>query len=355
MRTPRLLGAAVALAASAALLAGCASAGSGADPGTGTVGLLIPGTAGDGGFFDQAVAGTREGAQAAGWAPQIVEAGYEPTKWQPALDDLAGSPINPVITGTFAMTELVEQAAARFPDKQFVLFDAQIDAANCGGCTNVYSITYRYDETGFLAGALAGLLEQSQGVEKVRNTGVVGVVGGQDIPVIQAYIRGFEAGVKAVAPQVRVLSAFAGSFSDPVQGKAVAEDMIAQGADILFSAAGQTDRGVFEAAAANGIWALGNSSAQARSPQVGGTDTVLSSADTNVAKSIADAVAAAGAGTLQTGTVVTYGAKDGTVSLVQTPLYERVVPADVRQRMQSVSADLAAGTYEPALAAPGLR
>ncbi|WP_028935098.1 BMP family lipoprotein [Pseudonocardia spinosispora] len=348
MRTPRLLGAAVALAVSVALLAGCSSADTGSPPGAGTVGLLIPGTAGDGGFFDQASAGTREGAQAAGWTPKVVEAGYEPTKWQPALDDLSGSNADPVITGTFAMTELVEQAAAQFPDKKFVVFDAQVDAARCG-CTNVYSITYRYDETGFLAGALAGLLTRHAGVDKVKRTGVVGVVGGQDIPVIQDYVRGFEQGVKSVAPEVKVLSAFAGSFSDPVQGKAVAQDMISQGAEVLFAAAGQTDRGVFEAAAGNDIWALGNSTAQARSPQVGGKDTVLTSADTNVAKSIKDAVVASGKGQLPVGTVAAYGVKDGSVSLVRTPLYERVVPADVREKMTQVTADLAAGKYESAL------
>jgi basic membrane protein A and related proteins len=313
------------------------------------VALLIPGTTGDGGFFDDSKAGVEKGASAAGFEPQVVEAGTEATKWQPAFEDLVAGDANPVITGTFAMTELVEQAAAQHPDKQFVLFDAAIDPKKCGNCTNVYSITYRYDQAGFLAGALAGLLETAPRVDKVARTGVVGVVGGQEIGVIEDYIAGFKAGVAAVAPKVRVLSAYANSFADPAQGKAVAEDMIAQGGEILFTAAGGTDKGVFEAAAAHGLWAIGNSAQQSASAKVGGTDTILSSASTDVESSIADAVTAAANGKLPTGQVASFGVKDESVRLEKTDLYAAVVPADVRTRMDKVVTDLGAGTYDSVL------
>jgi basic membrane protein A len=347
MQRTRILSVITVSAAALLALSACAAPPGGGGAGDSkTAALLIPGTTGDGGFFDQSSQGTKEGAVAAGWKAQIVEAGYDPTKWQPALDDLSNGTDNPIITGTYAMTELVEQEAAQHPEKNFVLFDSAIDESKCGNCKNVYSITYRYDETGFLAGALAGLLEKTKGVEKVKGTGTVGVVGGQNIPVIEDYIRGFKAGVAAVAPDVKVLSAFAGSFSDPVQGKAVAEDMIAQGAEILFTAAGQTDKGVFEGAAAHEIWALGNARAQADAPKIGGVETILTSSDTNIASSMKEVVTAAAANKLPVGTVKSYGVKDGAVDIVESATYKRVVPAEIQQKLKELTANVATGKYE---------
>lgn len=350
MRKPRLAGS---LAASAAvvllLLSACSAAGSGSDTTAskdGAVSLMLPGTSGDGGFLDQSIEGVKTGAAAVGWKSQIVEAGYEPTKWQPALDDLASGNTNPVITGSFAMVDILEQEAQKHPEKQFVLFDSAIDEKKCGGCQNVYSITYRYDETGFLAGVLAGLLEKTPGIENVHNTKIVGVVGGQDIPVINEYIDGFKKGVAAVAPDVKVLSAYAGSFADPVKGKAVGQDMVNQGADVLFSAAGSTDNGVFEAAAANKIWALGNASAQAKNPKVNGVDAILTASDTNVVTSLSAAVKMASEGKLPVGEVRSFGVKDGAVSIIDSDVYKRVVPQEIRDKVAAVEKDVAAGKYE---------
>lgn len=345
MSNARLFGLVASLAAAALALTAC-SAGGGATntSSAGTVALVIPGTSGDGGFFDQSIQGVKAGADESGWTSQVVEAGYEPTKWEPALNDLASGTDNLVITGSFAMVDLVTQAAAQYPDKQFVIFDSEVDQPN------VYSITYRYDETGFLAGALAGLLEKSTGVERINGSGVVGVVGGQDIPVINEYIDGFKKGVAAVAPDVKVLSAYAGSFSDPVKGKAVADDMINQGAEIVFSAAGATDAGVFEAAADRSVWALGNAAAQANSgATVNGVDAVLTASDTNVVTSLEDAVKKAAAGQLPVGTTQNFGVKDGSVSIIDSSIYERVVPQPIRDQMTQITSDVAAGKYEDVL------
>jgi basic membrane protein A len=345
---------AVTLAAVAALaLAGCSSpSGSGGDePSTGSVVLLIPGTTGDGGFFDQADAGVREGAEAAGWDVQVVEAGYEPTKWEPALTDLASGDSDVIISGSFAMIELVSQAAVTYPDKQFVLFDAEPSADICGECANVYAITYNYLETGFLAGALAGLVETAEGVDRITGTGVVGVVGGQEIPVIQDYIAGYELGVSTVAPDVQVLSAYAGSFADPVKGKAVGDDMVQQGAEILFTAAGSTDKGVFESAASNNVWAIGNAAAQANDASaINGVEAVLTSSDTNVQTSLADAVVLAGKGELPLGESRLFGVKEGTNSIIESSNYTSVVPQEIRDQLAALVQDIKDGKYDDQLA-----
>ncbi|KJQ53887.1 BMP family lipoprotein [Microbacterium sp. SA39] len=346
MRTRSLSVAFGATSVAALVLTGCS--GTSSDSGSGSTGsesvaMMVPGTAGDGGFFDQAITGVEAGAEQAGWTTQIVEAGYEPTRWQPALDDLANGESATIITSTFAMVDLLTQAATRFPDKQFAIFDAVVDAPN------VYSITYRYDETGFLAGVLAGLLETSSGVDRVTGTGVVGVVGGQDIPTINDYIDGFEAGVASVAPDVKVLKAYAGSFADPVKGKAIAADMIGQGAEIVFTASGGTDTGVFEAAADGEVWAIGNAEVQTTSPEINGTPVVLTAATTSTRESVQDAVAQAGAGTLPVGETRSFGVADGSIWIVESDLYTETVPQEIRDQVDAITEAVAAGEYESLL------
>lgn len=335
-----------ALSAAVVVLSGCSGSGTGSTPGesgSDSVAMMVPGTAGDGGFFDQAIAGVKAGAEEAGWKAQIVEAGYEPTRWQPALDDLSNGNNGTIITSTFAMVDLLTQAAAKSPDKKFAIFDAVVDAPN------VYSITYRYDETGFLAGVLAGLLETSQGVDRIAGTGVVGVVGGQDIPTINDYIDGFELGVASVAPDVKVLKAYAGSFADPVKGKAIAADMIGQGAEIVFTAAGGTDTGVFEAAADGNVWAIGNAEVQTTSPDINGTPVVLTASSTSTRESVQDAVVQAGAGTLPVGETRSFGVADGSIEIVESDLYAQVVPQEIRDELDAITEAVAAGEYEELL------
>ncbi|MGP3534247.1 BMP family lipoprotein [Microbacterium sp. RD1] len=344
MRTRSLIAAVSAVGAAALVLTGCSGGSSPAGGDTSeSVAMLVPGTAGDGGFFDQAIAGVDAGAEEAGWETQIVEAGYEPTRWQPALDDLANGGSDTIITSTFAMVDLLTQAASKYPDKQFAIFDAVVDAPN------VYSITYRYDETGFLAGVLAGLLETADGVERIDGTGVVGVVGGQDIPTINDYITGFEAGVESVAPDVTVLKAYAGSFADPVKGKAIAADMIAQGAEIVFTASGGTDTGVFEAAAEGNVWAIGNAEVQTESPDINGTPVILTASTTSTKESVQDAVLQAADGALPLGETRSFGVADGSIWIVESDLYTQVVPQAIRDRVAALTEDVAAGEYESLL------
>ena len=266
------------------------------------------------------------------------------------MNDLASGSDDLVISGSFAMVEILGQAAAAHPDKKFVLFDAAPSEKICGKCANIYGIQYNYKETGFLAGVLAGSLELSTGVDRIKNTKVVGVVGGQEIPVIQDYIAGFKAGVKAVAPDVTVLSAYAGAFNDPVKGKAVAQQMIQQRAEVLFTAAGSTDKGVFEAAADNNIWSIGNAAAQANKEfAINGVDVVLTSSDTNVQTSIEDALRLAAEDKLPVGTSRVFGAKEGTNSIIESALYKKVVPADIRDKVSAITKDVIAGKYADVL------
>ena len=135
----------------------------------------------------------------------------------------------------------VSKAAQKHPNAKFVHIEGVVDQPN------VLVFNFRSEHGGFLAGIVAGHRTKS---------GRVGVVTGVNISPVIAYESGFRAGVK-VAEQIRraggekikieVHSVTANSFNDPEKGKALAQTLIARGADVLFRIAGNTGQGVYQA------------------------------------------------------------------------------------------------------------
>ena len=81
------------------------------------------------------------------------------------------------------------------------------------------------------------------------------------MPLIQKFEAGYEAGAKAVKPDIKVQVKYLtqppdfSGFGDPAKGKTAAAGMYDAGADVVYQAAGGSGGGVFEAAkAANGDW-----------------------------------------------------------------------------------------------------
>lgn len=309
------------------------------------VAYVVPGNLGDGGYLDQLNMGITGGAKKYGVEAQTIEAGTTPTKWAPAIDDAANRGFDVIVTAGFQVKEIVEQAAAQHPETKFVLDDAAYDADKCGGCENIHSITYRYNETGYLAGVIAGLLTKAK-AERINADNVVGFIGGQDIPVIQEYLAGYKAGVKKVNPEARVISAFAGSWSDPAKGKQLAANMIGQGADIIYAAAGGTDNGTFEAAAADKAWAIASTEPQAARPRVNGELAVLTAVDTDVAATHDNVIKQVSEGKLPVGSTRNFGVKEGINRLIESPAYKQYVPADIRAQVSDIVHGIAAGTVQ---------
>src|SRR5690606_33509591 len=91
---------------------------------------------------------------------------------------------------------------------------------------------------------------------------VIGVVGGMDIPLINANIAGYIAGAKFVNPSVEVRYSYVGDWADPARGKELAFAQIDQGVDIIWAAAGRSGLGVIQAAQERNIYAIGADSDQ---------------------------------------------------------------------------------------------
>jgi Uncharacterized ABC-type transport system, periplasmic component/surface lipoprotein len=97
-------------------------------------------------------------------------------------------------------------------------------------------------------------------------TGTVGFVGGMDIPLISAFACGNAPGVVAVNGDATVIANMTGTtpaaWNDPVRGGELTRGQIAQGADVVYAAAGGTGLGVLQVAADEGILSIGVDSNQ---------------------------------------------------------------------------------------------
>lgn len=232
-------------------LAACRNGPSADVDATRRVGLVLDiGGLGDKSFNDLSHVGLLRAVAQFGVVPSFIEPGDNADR-EAALRQLAAGPEDPILGIGFLFTDDINQVSVDFPHKTF----ACIDYALIPGRTvppNVVAIKFREHEGAFLVGAIAALTSK---------TGIVGFVGGMDIPLIHKFERGFAAGVEAVRPGTKVLTGYAGvtgeAFRNPARGKAIGLAQIGQGADILFHASGSTGLGVFEAARERGVLAIG--------------------------------------------------------------------------------------------------
>ena len=123
---------------------------------------------------------------------------------------------------------------------------------------NVVCVYFKEHEAGFLAGVAAALSSK---------TGKLGFIGGMEIPPVQRYGWGFQAGVKYantnLGTKAQIINyIYQGTFNDTAAGQTLASGIYDKGADIVFHAAGGVGVGVFNEAkqrAEKGkpVWVIG--------------------------------------------------------------------------------------------------
>ena len=168
-----------------------------------------------------------------------------------ALRRLAQSGANPIVTTGFAFGEVLNKIAPDYPDTKFVLIDQEVKQPN------VQSIVFAEEQGSYLAGVLAAQASKS---------GTVGFIGGMDVPLIHKFECGYSQGVKATKPDAKVLINYTGTtpaaWNDPVKGGELLKAQVAQGADVVYAAAGGTGIGVLQSAADANILSIGVDSNQ---------------------------------------------------------------------------------------------
>ena len=117
---------------------------------------------------------------------------------------------------------------------------------------NVTGLTYAAQEGGCLVGHMAALM-----VKRAGGPQIIGAVGGIKIPPVDVWIAGYKACAQRANKGIRVLVGYSQDFVDSTKCKAVAENLIAQGAKALFQVAGLCGLGTLKAADEANIWGIG--------------------------------------------------------------------------------------------------
>ena len=96
---------------------------------------LANGVLGDKSFFDSADNGMKMIQDKYGdkVVTKTIEMTYDETKWEPTLLDTADGDWDIIVVGTWQMTEMLQEVAADYPDKRFIIFDTSVDYS-LGAC-----------------------------------------------------------------------------------------------------------------------------------------------------------------------------------------------------------------------------
>jgi basic membrane protein A and related proteins len=229
---------------------------------------------------------------------------------------------NPIVGVGFPQASSIEAVAREFPKVNFAIVDMVV------ALPNVQSFVYREHEGAFLAGQLAALASKS---------GKLGFVGGQDIPLVRKVLCGYEQGAKYANPKVQVISAMTGTtnaaWTDPARGAELTRTQAAQGADVIFAAAGTTGLGVLQAAADLGLLGIGVDSNQNGLHPGRVLTSMLKRTDVAVFQAFSG---------VQPG-VTTLGLKEGGLDLAYDEHNAKLVTPAMRARVDAARADIVAG------------
>ena len=171
-----------------------------------------------------------------------VEPG-NPTSIEPAMRAFAEKNFDLIVGVGFARGPIMQRVATDYPNVKFAIIDGVIfEADGKTPKSNVASLVFREHEGSYLVGMIAA---------SKSKTGVLGFLGGMDIPLIHRFQKGYEEGAKAVNPNARVISNYVGvndaAWNNPAKGKELALAQIEEGADVIFTAAGNSGLGAFDA------------------------------------------------------------------------------------------------------------
>ena len=195
----------------------------------------------DNSFNQTAWQGVLNAQQELGIEGRFLESQAE-TDYEANLNSLLGGQCDVIFTIGFLLGDATADAATANPDQKFSIVDFAYDPV----IPNVLGQVYATDQAAFLAGYL------SAGMTK---TGIVGTFGGINIPPVTIFMDGFAAGVSHYNEQkgasVQVLGwnpesregLFTNNFESLDDGRAFAQNLYDEGADIVLPVAGPVGLG----------------------------------------------------------------------------------------------------------------
>ncbi len=198
----------------------------------------------DKGFNASAWAGAQRAAADFGAEAKVLESQAE-TDYEVNLNSFIDDDCDLIVTVGFLLGDATQTAANANPEESFTIVDFAYDEGVIEN-NNVKGLVFNTDEAAFLAGYAAAA---------VTETGVVGTFGGINIPPVTIFMDGFVRGVRYYNSEkgtdVQVLGwdpdtqegSFTNNFESLDDGRAFAQSLVDEGADIVMPVAGPVGLG----------------------------------------------------------------------------------------------------------------
>lgn len=258
------------------------------------------------------------------------------TDYEANINSLLGGQCDIIITVGFLLGDATQRAAEANPGQKFSIVDFAYDPP----IPNVLGQVYATDEAAFLAGYLAA---------GMTRTGTLGVFGGINIPPVTIFMDGFARGVghynTAKGASVNVLGwnpatregLFTNNFDSLDDGRAFAQNLYDEGADIVLPVAGPVGLGSAALADELGVDALKIIGVDAdlylTDPQRG--HVYLTSILKRMDATVLGVIEAAMQGTFEGGVLVGTLANGG-VDLAPYHDMQDAVPADLKAEIEAL-------------------
>ncbi|MCU1413351.1 MAG: family transporter substrate-binding protein [Microbacteriaceae bacterium] len=333
--------------ATAALLAGCASAPTVTKPtATPKVANYLPCMVSDSGGFDDhsfnqiGLEGLQSAAKDLGIKEKHVQSNSD-SDYAPNISNLVSQKCSLIITVGFLLADATGAAAKANPSINFATID---DDSNTE--SNVQPITFRTDQASFLGGYAAAAYSK---------TGVVGTFGGISIPAVNIFLEGFTEGVayynKQKGKDVKVVGwnsdtqtgSFTGGFAAGTEALAAAQAEIDANADVIFPVGGPIYQSAAQAIKTSGkpIVLIGvDADVYYTDPTV--RSILLTSVEKGVGTSSAAVVKEAAAGKF-TNTPYVGTLKNDGVGLAPFHDFKSKIPSSLTKEIASIKADIISG------------
>lgn len=212
------------------------------------VALVTPGSVGDAAWN----AGAFEGLQRIRDSLRVHVSHIEartPTEQIEALRTYAAQGYDLVFAHGFEFQDAAERVSASYPKTAFIVTSGRRAKGN------VSPLIFRLEEASYLAGMVAGRLSK---------TGVLGFIGGIELPPIKAAYQGWVNGAKAVNPAIKSREVYLNSFDDVAAGREAALALMGAGADMFHHNADAAALGLFQAVKqSRGVYVMGANADQA--------------------------------------------------------------------------------------------
>src|SRR5712691_902766 len=245
-----------------------------------------------------------------------------------------------IVTVGFKLGDATIKAAKANPNIKFVMVDFA-DFTDKTTPDNLVGLLFKEDQPGFLAGALAGLMTQ---------TNVIGAVAGLvTVPPVVNYVKGYTNGAKYTNPKVKVLTIYqpesgAKDFNDPDWGKQQALTFFGQNADIIFGVGGNTGNGGLVAAKEKGKMCIGVDVDQYVSyPDV--DSCLITSAQKHLRQAVKTAIANMVHNSWQAG-LLTFDITNDGIGLAPYHEWDSKISADIKAKITDIEAKLKDGSLK---------